>query len=210
MYDNMLGDSPIQGISTMKAFALANAQGQKMYTISKQNIDKVLPMIQASALTKGDIRNAVNAGKIVTVHEREVSVPGWRGTGYMVFDPASGNNAFMISGGGNGGHWYDRLSTTQALLLNLLNSPYVRLPVSVLVRVVGAVVSIIDRIHRCSHGLNLAIMALMIVFMAQISTIVVLLTALVWSSTFLTGLAIMSMATITGIMNLEMDRHCGK
>ena len=68
----------------MKAFALANAQGQKMYTITKQNIDKVLPMIQASALTKGDIRNAVNAGKTVTVHEREVSVPG-----FMVFDMPS-------------------------------------------------------------------------------------------------------------------------
>ncbi len=96
-------NNPIQGISTMKALALANAEGQKIYTITQQNIDTILPMIQASSLTKGDIQSAVNAGKTVTVHEREVSVPGWTGTGYIVIDPVTGDGAYLISGGGNGG-----------------------------------------------------------------------------------------------------------
>ena len=94
---------PVQGISTMKAFALANAEGQKIYTITQANINEILPKIQASSLTKGDIQSSVNAGKTVTVHEREVSVPGWTGTGYMVIDPNNANGAYLISGGGNGG-----------------------------------------------------------------------------------------------------------
>ena len=40
----------------MKAFTLANAQGQKIYTITKDNIAEVLPKIQASYLAKGDIQ----------------------------------------------------------------------------------------------------------------------------------------------------------
>jgi len=56
------------------------------------------------------ISNAVNAGKTVTVHEREVSVPGWTGTGYMVIDPVTGDGAYMISGGGNGG-WAEIIET---------------------------------------------------------------------------------------------------
>ena len=94
---------PVQGISTMKAFALANAEGQKIYTINQENIATILPKIQASSLVKGDIMSAVSTGKIVTVHEREVSVPGWTGTGYMVIDPNNANEAYLINGGGNGG-----------------------------------------------------------------------------------------------------------
>ena len=94
---------PVQGISTMKAFALANAEGQKIYTLNQENIATILPKIQASSLVKGDIMGAVSTGKIVTVHEREVSVPGWHGTGYMVVNPLNGDGAFLIGGGGNGG-----------------------------------------------------------------------------------------------------------
>jgi hypothetical protein len=74
--------------------------GQKIYTITQANLNEILPKIQASSLTKGNIISSVNAGKTVTVHEREVTVPGRRGTGYMVIDPVTGDGAFMISGGG--------------------------------------------------------------------------------------------------------------
>ncbi len=109
--------NPTQGISTMKAFALANAEGQKIYTITQANINEILPKIQASSLTKGDIQSSVNAGKTVTVHEREVSVPGWTGTGYMVIDPNNANGAYMISGGGNGGFFKELSSLLDNLIL---------------------------------------------------------------------------------------------
>lgn len=102
----------------MKAFALANQQGQKIYTVTQDNYLNILPKIQASSLTKGDIRSSVMAGKTVTVHEREVSVPGWTGTGYMVIDPNNSNGAYLISGGGNGGF----LDALGSLVDNILDN----------------------------------------------------------------------------------------
>lgn len=64
--------NPVQGISTMKAFAIASAEGQKLYTLTQSNIATVLPKITASALVKGAIQSAVAAGQTVTVHERPV------------------------------------------------------------------------------------------------------------------------------------------
>ncbi len=189
-------NNPIQGISTMKAFALANAQGQKMYTISKQNIDKVLPMIQASALTKGDIRNAVYAGKIVTVHEREVSVPGWHGTGYMVFDPANGNNAFMISGGGNGG-W---IETAIAVVLDVMR-PAV-LPTAI-IAILMSVYSALDALKKCDT-IHQAIYGLMLgAFVAYMTYIMIMASAagvgLFYLSSFAAVMEIIFGDMLTGI-----------
>jgi hypothetical protein len=36
-----------------------------------------------------------------------VSVSGYTGTGYMVIDKTTGDSAFMIGGGGNGGMGFD-------------------------------------------------------------------------------------------------------
>lgn len=32
-----------------------------------------------------------------------MSVPGWSGAGYIITDPVTGDGAYKISGGGNGG-----------------------------------------------------------------------------------------------------------
>jgi len=50
-----------------------------------------------------EIRHALNAGKQVTTHTDAVSVPGWSGAGYIITDPTTGDGAYKISGGGNGG-----------------------------------------------------------------------------------------------------------
>ena len=75
----------------MKALALANQQGQKIYTITQANLNETLPKIQATSLVKGDIISAVNAGQSVTVHERPVAISGWSGTGYMIIDAQTGS-----------------------------------------------------------------------------------------------------------------------
>ncbi|ELA09178.1 hypothetical protein MOMA_02185 [Moraxella macacae 0408225] len=49
-----------------------------------------------------DIRNAVNAGRIVTAHERNISVKGWSGSGYIIIDPYTGAGAYLIGGGVDG------------------------------------------------------------------------------------------------------------
>ena len=87
----------------LQALQLANAQGQKIYKIDSTNIDIVLPKLNLSNTIKQNIQNSVNQGKYVLTHTDNVSVPGWSGSGYAIIDPLTGSNAYMISGGANGG-----------------------------------------------------------------------------------------------------------
>ena len=48
------------------------------------------------------IRNAVNAGKEVTVHEKSINKHRWKGFGYIVIDSETGAGAYIIEGSGNG------------------------------------------------------------------------------------------------------------
>ena len=56
-----------------------------------------------SSNTISEIRQAVNAGRVVTTHTDPVMVPGWQGAGYVVLDPETGSGAWLIEGGLNGG-----------------------------------------------------------------------------------------------------------
>ena len=40
------------------------------------------------------------------MHTDPISVPGWTGAGYIIFDPEDGSGAYKITGGGNGS-WQD-------------------------------------------------------------------------------------------------------
>ncbi len=92
-----------EGVSTVKALATAASQGQKIFTITQANIATALPQLQHSASVLDDIRNAVAAGKEVTISERQVTVAGWTGAGYAIVDPATGAGGYLIEGGANGG-----------------------------------------------------------------------------------------------------------
>ena len=50
-----------------------------------------------------DIQNAINADKVVTVHEKNISYKGWHGSDYVILDPTTGVGAYLIGGGFNGG-----------------------------------------------------------------------------------------------------------
>ena len=96
-------DNKPQGIPAVKALAIASQQGQKIWTIDKNNLSLALSRINLGADAELDIRNAVNAGKIATAHETRINFNGWIGEGYTLVDPNTGAGAYMISGGGNGG-----------------------------------------------------------------------------------------------------------
>lgn len=87
----------------MKALRLAAQQGQTIYTITRENYSEVLPKLNHSDLTLTDVRNAVNAGKVVTIHVSEIVFNGWTGAGYTILDKVSGAGAYMIGGGLDGG-----------------------------------------------------------------------------------------------------------
>ena len=92
-----------QGISAVKAIAIAQAEGQRIYTINAQNAATALPALTIGGDVGAEIRSAVQAGKEVTVHESPISAHGWMGYGYIITDPETGAGAYIIDGGGNGG-----------------------------------------------------------------------------------------------------------
>jgi len=93
----------VEAVSTIKALEIANVQGIPVHQIDTSNIATKLPLLRLSSEVIADIQNAVNAGKIVTVSERNIQLNEWNGVGYVVLDPTTGAGAYMISGGMSGG-----------------------------------------------------------------------------------------------------------
>ena len=92
-----------QGISAVKAIAIAQAQGQKIYTINQSNAATALATLPVGGDVGAEIRSAIQAGKEVTVHEKPINAHGWTGYGYTITDPETGAGAYIIEGRGNGG-----------------------------------------------------------------------------------------------------------
>jgi len=91
------------GISTVKAFQKALDAGQRLYEITPQNFSMTIGALNLDQSTVDNITLAINSGKHVITHTDPVSVPGWSGAGYVVVDPVTGEGAYLISGGANGG-----------------------------------------------------------------------------------------------------------
>ncbi|UTW47587.1 transglutaminase family protein [Bacterioplanoides sp. SCSIO 12839] len=96
-------DEPAEGISAIKAIALASAEGQKIWTIKQGNLSVALQNINLPNDVMTEIRNAVNNGKIVTTHEQPLSFYGSQQYGYIILDPNTGAGAYKIGSGANGG-----------------------------------------------------------------------------------------------------------
>ena len=100
LFETIIG---IEAVSTIKALEVANTQDIPIHQIDSNNITTELPLLQLSSEVKTDIQNAVNAGKVITVSERNVQLNSWNGVGYIIMDPTTGTGAYMISGGMSGG-----------------------------------------------------------------------------------------------------------
>ncbi|MES2673293.1 MAG: hypothetical protein V4660_03590 [Pseudomonadota bacterium] len=95
-------ENKAEGISAVKALAIASQQGQKIWTITEDNLELALSKITIDSDAKADIFNAVNAGKVVTAHEAKINFNGWIGEEYVIVDPLTGAGGYIIAGGGNG------------------------------------------------------------------------------------------------------------
>jgi hypothetical protein len=93
---------PAEAISAVKALAIAATEGQKIWTITNDNLNLALSSINLDMDTETEIRNSVMAGHVATVHESEIIVGNWVGEGYILLDPNTGAGAYKITGGGNG------------------------------------------------------------------------------------------------------------
>lgn len=106
-----------EGISAVKALALAQAQGQRIYTITPSNAATALPKLPVGGEVGAEIRNAIQAGKEVTIHENPITAHGWTGYGYIIVDPETGAGAYLIEGKGNGGFLLAFLVTVIAFII---------------------------------------------------------------------------------------------
>ena len=91
------------GVSTMAALAFASRSGQKIFRIDRTNINLLAPQLSQSSRTMLTVSNAVNAGKLVTIHQARVTIGSWTGAGYSIADPDTGASSYLIEGGANGG-----------------------------------------------------------------------------------------------------------
>lgn len=92
----------IQTVSTAEVLDRAVEQNVDILYLSKANIGE-LDASTLSAQNKADITNLINEGNYITVPSAEVTIDSWSGTGYIVYDPSTGTNTYIINNNLNGG-----------------------------------------------------------------------------------------------------------
>ena len=83
-------DNPAHGISAVKALQIAGAEGQKIWTITSENVDIAIPNLSLPADIITEIRNSAVAGMEITAHEQPVNFYGSSQVGYIILDPQTG------------------------------------------------------------------------------------------------------------------------
>ncbi len=81
--DQLLSRPEETSVFTTQSLAIAMRQGLRVYAITAQNLDTVLPQITTSAEVKQDIATAVAAGRVAVVPERDLEHNGYTGIGYL-------------------------------------------------------------------------------------------------------------------------------
>ncbi len=94
---------PGESISAVKALMVASSQGQRLATLTQENVGRVLPLLHLDPQVAITIQEAVATGKRALVSQAPVTIGGWMGMGYIILDPETGSGAYLISGGANGG-----------------------------------------------------------------------------------------------------------
>ncbi|MDH5368468.1 MAG: hypothetical protein OEW99_00470 [Gammaproteobacteria bacterium] len=117
--------NPGEAVSAVKALVLANQQGQRTYHITNENQLTALPNIHHDESTMSEIQSALSAGKEVITHTDSISVPGWTGAGYIILDAETGEGAYKINGGLNGGNIV--LAVLSSMMMFLTLAPAVAL-----------------------------------------------------------------------------------
>lgn len=107
LFSNDQDQYPGEGISAVKALMVASAEGQKIYEVTGDNLNSILPQLTVSNEIKEEIRSSVEVGKVVTISQHNITLGNWVGAGYIIIDPDTGRGAYKISGGYNGGFFHD-------------------------------------------------------------------------------------------------------
>lgn len=90
----------VPSISTIRALVLANAEGQKNYSLSGLSQLNKLDYHQTILLMLSDY---LAAGYRILIPMSGVTQQAWHGMGWIAYDPTSGSAGYMISGALGGG-----------------------------------------------------------------------------------------------------------
>jgi len=114
MYTDPNSATKPEGFSTAKALTMAMAQGQKIYTINQQNQTQALQNLRLDSGAMDEIRSSLASGKEIIAHTDQLTIAGYKGSGYVILDATTGEGVYKISGGKNGSF----LEDLDDLLLN--------------------------------------------------------------------------------------------
>jgi hypothetical protein len=85
-------------ISAVKILQTAYRHGIPIQLLDSTNINRVVSSLEIPSDVKKTVRDAVGSGKVVRIPKRELTVGEWRGGGYIVTDPATGDGAYKLYG----------------------------------------------------------------------------------------------------------------
>ena len=153
-----------QGVSAVKALAVAASQGQRIYTLNAANQAihaSAISQLSIDASVRQEIANALASGKEVTVHQASINYAGFLGSGYIIIDPETGAGAYKISGGANG-DWMTLVQGLMSQIAGFLSLISERL--GVIVDAINTIITIIDALINCPSPLGAWIAGLAIAF----------------------------------------------
>ncbi|MBI4641924.1 MAG: transglutaminase domain-containing protein [Candidatus Tectomicrobia bacterium] len=91
-------------VSAVKALLLSGEQGIPIYLLDQTNFATIRPRLAHRSETLTAMENAITAGHVVLIAERELEILDWQGSGYLEIDLETGAARSPITSGGNGGH----------------------------------------------------------------------------------------------------------
>lgn len=163
-------ETPADAVSAVKAFSLANDDGQRIYQITQDNKSDVLPLIQHRDQTMREIEEALAAGKMVATHSDPISIPGWTGAGYIIIDPKIGDGAYKISGGMNGS--FVEALEPLAWLLQIIKDVAIAISNNIVLKFIDLFVSIYintsKMLEQCSGLMAFAALLVIITLMVVV------------------------------------------
>lgn len=93
----------VKSVSTAEVFRQCNEKGIDLKMISSEN-KNIIDTLQISAEDKAEITQKVDAGYLVIVPEKNITINQWTGTAYIVQSRDGTQNIFIITGDKNGGY----------------------------------------------------------------------------------------------------------
>jgi hypothetical protein len=85
-------------ISAVRLLQVALEQGVDVYQIDASNRAQVLPLLTVDSGTMQAVTALLDAGRVVRIPARNLTVGSWQGIGYVAINPETGNSSDIIRG----------------------------------------------------------------------------------------------------------------